>query len=149
MTTIIKTPYETIEVKFVKTSLSNTTLSFRNVDTNNEFTITYSASFPPRPVGELHAWAKLHKFSFPNVAQIRLVNRLCNYGLNEWVIKNKIRFNLTRSYVTDEVLSAIIVNPYGEDFVVRKYVAYSVFDNEVKVIDNEQYTNYVLLNYKE
>ena len=149
MTTIIKTPYESIEVALMKTSLAITTLRFKDINTNEEFTITYSSSFPNRPANELYEWAKRKKYLFPNVAQIRLINRVCRCGLNEWIIENNIRFSFNHTYITDEVLSATIDNPYGEDLIVKKYVAYSVYNNEVKILNEEEYTRYVLINYKE
>ena len=74
------------------------------------------------------------------------IDYLYNHYLKEWILEEKITFDFPSStYITDEILSATIKNPYGDDFVIDKYVCYDTYRSCVKVVDNKDKAKYLLI----
>ena len=140
----INTGYETIEVSVVSVH-PIATLRFRNVNTNESFIVKSSSSFPSRETQELWSWAKARGYAFPSVKQMKIIHRVYNGCLHKWLIENDIHFNFSSSYITNEVLSGVIENPYGEDFVINKFVCYSSMNDTILIKDADDYSHYVLV----
>lgn len=137
---VINTPFVKCKITYVEKH----TLSFDFVGFET-FKIMSSPSFPQGMTNHLHAFAKTHNHKFPSVMQLEVIDYIMRNGLLDWLHKEKIDFSYGFStYITDEVLQATISNPYGKDFVVKRFVCYNTNDSKVRVLD-EKLVRYMLL----
>lgn len=138
----LRTPFGVWEI----TEVSEYELKFTNLKTNNSFILESNPNFPPCSASALMAFANVHNHKFPSTEQFEVLGYLHFNGMHKWMINEKVRFNFPLTiYITDEVLKTTLYNPYGDDFVFKKFVCYNAYDNKIKVIDGEQKVSYILL----
>ena len=138
----LRTPFGVWEIAEVGES----TLKFDNLNYNETFTLECSVKFPICSASKLIAFANVHGHKFPSIDQLEIVTYLYNHGLYDWIITEKINFDFKNTtYISNEVLTSTMYNPYGDDFFFKKYVCYNTTEDEVRVIDGVQNVNYMLL----
>lgn len=121
-------------------------LKLESLKSGEILTIQSNVSFHKTSIGSLVAWAKVHNHKFPNPTQMEFIEYLYNHYLKEWILEEKISFDFPpATYITNEILSATINNPYGDDFVFNKYVCYDTYCSCVKVVDNKDNAKYILI----
>ena len=138
----LRTPFGVWEITEVKEWV----LKFTRLKSDDSFTLESSPSFPPCSASTLTAFAKVHNHKFPSITQLEILRYLFCHGLNEWLLKEHISFNLRlTTYITNEVLEATLFNPYGDDFFIRKFVCYDIDNDEIKVVDGEKKLRYMIV----
>lgn len=138
----IRTPFGVWEIAEVNEWL----LKFTHLKSNESFTLESNPSFPSCSASQLVAFAKVHNHKFPNITQLEILRYLFYHGLNEWLSKERISFNIRETtYITDEVLETTLYNPYGDDFFFKKYVCYNIAEDDIKALDGAVKVRYMLL----
>lgn len=138
----LRTPFGVWEIAEVKEWV----LKFTHLKSGDSFTLESSPSFPPCSASALTAFAKAHNHKFPSITQLEILRYLFCHGLNEWLLKEHILFNVRlTAYITDEVLETTLYNPYGDDFNIKKFVCYNIEDDVIKAIDGEQMLRYMIV----
>ena len=138
----LRTPFGVWEIADVKEYI----LKFTHLKTGDTFTLESNPSFPPCSASSLVAFAKVRNHKFPSITQLEILRYLFYHGLNEWLSKERISFNLRlTTYITDEVLETTLYNPYGDDFIIKKFVCYNIEDDVIKAIDGEQKLRYMIV----
>ena len=138
----LRTPFGVWEIAEVNECV----LKFTHIKTGDTFTLESNPSFPPCSASSLTAFAKVHNHKFPSITQLEILRYLFYHGLNEWLSKERISFNLClTTYITDEVLETTLYNPYGDDFIIKKFVCYNIEDDVIKAIDGEQKLRYMIV----
>lgn len=138
----LKTPFGVWEISEVSENM----LKFENMNCSMNFTLECDVNFPICSASQLVAFAKVHNHKFPSITQLEILRYLFYHGLNEWLSKERISFNLRlTTYITDEVLETTLHNPYGDDFIFKKFVCYNIEDDIIKAIDGEQKLRYMLV----
>lgn len=121
-------------------------LKLESLKSGEKITIHSSVNFPKISVGRLVAWAKLNNHTFPNPTQMEFIDYMYKHYLKNWIIEEKIKFDFPlATYITSEVFSVTMENPYGNDFVFNKYVCYDTDNSCVKVLDKEDNAKYILI----
>lgn len=140
--TKLKTPFGVWEI----TALNEEILKFNNLNCKETFTLECSRHFPIASASTLMAFANVNGHKFPSIDQLEIVNYLYNHGLYDWITNEKIYFTFTNTtYISNEVLTTTMYNPYGDDFLFKKYVCYNTTEDDVKVLDGVQKVRYMLL----
>ena len=125
---------------------SNHIIIIKNIFTGKEIKIISPVNITST-TGRLSSWIKTVNYRFPTIVEYDLIEELLYNGLNQWIIKNKLQFNYNYgTYITNETISGIIKNPYGNDFHIVKYVAYNFYDKKIVVLDNMLYVHYMLIS---
>lgn len=138
----LHTPFGIWEIAEVTTWV----LKFTHLKRNESFTLESNPSFPACSASSLTAFAKVHNHKFPSIKQLEILHYLFYHGLYEWITKERISFNLrSTTYITDEVLETTLYNPYGDDFIIKKFVCYNIEEDDIKVIDGEQKLRYMIV----
>lgn len=138
----LRTPFGVWEIAEVEEWV----LKFTHLKRNESFTLESNPSFPACSASSLTAFAKVHNHKFPSITQLEILHYLFYHGLNEWLSKEHISFNLRlTTYITDEVLETTLYNPYGDDFNIKKFVCYNIEDDVIKAIDGEQKLRYMIV----
>ena len=138
----LRTPFGVWEIADVKECV----LKFTHLKSGDSFTLESNPSFLPCSASQLVAFAKVHNHKFPSITQLEILRYLFYNGLNEWLSKERISFNLRETtYITDEVLETTLYNPYGDDFFFKKYVCYNIEDDVIKAIDGEKKLRYIIV----
>lgn len=128
------------------TEVGESTLKFFNLSHNETFTLECSVNFPIYTASILFAFANVHGHKFPNIDQLEIVSYLYKHGLEDWIKTEKINFNFKyTNYISNEVLTSTMYNPYDDDFVFKKYVCYNTTEDDVRVLDGEMKVRYMLL----
>lgn len=138
----LRTPFGVWEIAEVKEWV----LKFTHLKSGDSFTLECSPSFPPCSASALTAFAKAHNHKFPSITQLEILRYLFYHGLNVWLSKEHISFNIRlTAYITDEVLETTLYNPYGDDFIIKKFVCYNIENDDIKAIDGEQKLHYMIV----
>ena len=138
----LRTPFGVWEIAEVKEWV----LKFTHLKSGDSFTLESNPSFPPWSASALTAFAKAHNHKFPSITQLEILHYLYFHGLNEWLSKEHISFNIRETtYITDEVLETTLYNPYGDDFFFKKYVCYNIAEDDIKALDGAVKVRYMLL----
>ena len=139
----LRTPFGVWEIAEVKEYV----LKFTHFKSGDSFTIECDVNFPICSASQLVAFAKVHNHKFPSITHLEILRYLFYHGLNEWLSKERINFNLHETtYITDEVLETTLHNPYGDDFFFKKYVCYNIEDDDIKALDGVVKVRYMLLH---
>lgn len=121
-------------------------LKFTHLKSGDSFILEASPNFTPCSASTLTAFAKIHNHKFPSITQLEILHYLFDHGLKAWLSKEHIRFNITlTTYITDEVLETTLYNPYGDDFIIKKFVCYNIEDDAIKVVDGEKILRYMIV----
>ena len=121
-------------------------LKFTHLKSGESFILEASPSFPPCSASSLTAFAKTHNHKFPSITQLEILRYLFYHGLSEWLSKERISFNIRlATYITDEVLEHTFYNPYGDDFIIKKFVCYNIADDDIKLVDGEKMLRYMIV----
>ena len=132
--------------KWRVTEINKEILKLESLKSGENITIHSSVNFPKISVSRLVAWAKLNNHTFPNPTQMEFIEYMYNHYLKNWIAEEKIKFDFPlATYITNEVLSVTMKNPYGDDFVFNKYVCYDTYDSCIKVLDKEYNAKYILI----
>ena len=121
-------------------------LKITHLKSGDNFTLESNPNFPPCSASSLSAFAKVHNHKFPSITHLEILRGLFGSGLREWLINSNVSFSFPLStFITNEILTATMDNPYGEDIVFNRYVCYNIEDNKIKVVDGEKIVRYMLL----
>ena len=138
----LRTPFGVWE----KTEVKEWVLKFTHLKSGDSFTLESIPSLRLCSASSLTSFAKVHNHKFPSITQFEILRYLFCHGLNEWLSKEHISFNLRlTTYITNEVLETTLFNPYGDDFFIRKFVCYDMDNDDIKVIDGEQKLQYMIV----
>lgn len=138
----LRTPFGVWEIVEVEECV----LKITHLKSGDTFTVESNPTFPPCHTSSLVAFAKVHNHKFPSLTHLEILRGLYGSGLREWLINSNVSFSFPLStFITNEILTATMDNPYGEDIVFKRYVCYNMENNEIKVVDGEQKVRYMLL----
>lgn len=116
-------------------------LKFHNIQTNEKFNLISAPGFKADSVSSL---VKLgHKF--PSVHQYQILEHLYYNGLREWLTNENINFTFSFTiFITNEILTTTMGNPYGNDFLFIKAVCYNMRNSQIKILDEKDEVRYML-----
>jgi hypothetical protein len=138
----IDTPFGVWEIVEVEEYV----LKITHLKSGDSFTLESNPNFPPCSASSLTAFAKVHNHKFPTITQLEILRALFGSGLREWFVYSNVSFSYPlTTIISNEILSATMKNPYGEDIVFNRYVCYNLYSDEIKVIEGEQKVKYMLL----
>lgn len=140
-TITLNTPFGAWEVAEIEKS----TLKFTHLKNGISITLESAPNFRSCSASHIIEHANRHGYKLPSVVELEFITFLYNNGLREWINNNNIEFSFGKTYITKEVLSTNLENPYGEDFTFKKYVCYNTYNDEVRVLDGEMNVRYILV----
>ena len=129
--------------KVIKTSSYK--LMFHNIKTNEKFNLISAPRFKADSVSSLLTLVESgHKF--PSVHQYQILGYLYYNGLREWLTNENINFTFSfTTFITNEILTTTMGNPYGNDFLFTKAVCYDMSNSQIKILDEKDKVRYMLL----